>query len=371
MLRDRHHHHTGRLLTILLTTTLAACVIEESSAPSGDGEHQGSASQPLAGGTADDTDMGVVFVASNQTACSGVLIAPNVVVTSRICVAQATSGGPGTSIFDTPFPASEFTVVADQDFTAMTLVRHVTDVRVPADFDDVYDGNLAVLLLDEPFAQSESAPFVPRFGQPPQQGDTYRLVGYGSTCMSCGDAGERRRLDNLQIACVTGCGYDPPYDAKNFVGGGGLCEADGGAPALDSQDRIIGLGFAGSQDCVGSDYFSTIDQWEDFLVQAVVDGATLGCYEAPEWAGGPGTGAGGYGCGGGGTGGSGTGGSNAGGSATGGSGGSGAGGATEPATTDDDGGCSCRTQRASRPSWALGALAGLALLVTRRRRCRR
>lgn len=359
-------------LGVLSTILIASCLVEDGSTS----RDVGAASEALVGGSADDTDTGVVFVFSGTSGCTGVLIAPNVVLTARLCVSDPASGGPGGSPFGTPRPAGDFQVVADQSIQSATLVRGVTDVRVPSTANDLYDSNVAVLLLDEPFLLSESAPFEPRFGQAPQLGETYRLVGYGSTCASCSDGDERRRLDDLQIACVTGCGYDPPYDEHNWHGAGGLCSGDAGTPALDSQDRVIGLGWAGAHDCGAPDIFSSIHLWEDFLVQAVTDGATLGCYEAPTWAGGSGTGAGGYGCGGGGAGAGGDGGGGAGGDggAAGGTGGDGAGaaggaGAAAPALVDeDDGGCSCRTGRAPRADWALGALLSLSALVVRRRR---
>ncbi|MBI5533767.1 MAG: trypsin-like serine protease [Deltaproteobacteria bacterium] len=301
MLRRRHSYVPPALVLAIVGGAVISCNTEEGPGPVRTPEKVSVLQGAVQGGYADSTDTGVVGIlidtgGGNYASCTGSLLAPNVVLTARHCVSHLPGGNIvcGTTQFGTNYAASALLVYNDQTMTGSTFMYHVKEVRVPTA--NLMCGNdVAILILSQNFVSTKAKFITPAIDEPPYGGLGYSAVGYGITCPSCQDSGERNRRDSLSVNCVGACGQ-PQYAAnQEWWGDDGVCSGDSGGPALDGQGRVIGVASrAGSQNgqCVGALY-ERVDSWKAMIVQAGLDGATQGGYAPPTWTGGGGGGSGG------------------------------------------------------------------------------
>lgn len=253
----------------------------------------GAAVQPIKGGYDDTSDTNVVDIiwyaqGSNMySECSGSLLAPNMVLTARHCVSdiQNMSGGIDCSVstFGAADVSGNFFVstaaVLSMDLTTgFHTVREVITAPGPS---GVCGQDQTILILSD--AITDATPLIPRVDTQIVHGEPYSAVGFGNTNDTAG-AGVRRRRDHLAISCVGGPCAAQGISAKHeFIGGDGTCEGDSGGPALDGQNRVVGVlsrGYMGCQKSTYGDVFS----WGDWIKSTAVHAAQVGGYSPPPWA---------------------------------------------------------------------------------------
>lgn len=263
----------------------------------------GRRSDAIQNGKADTTSTFAVAIVDDANGiCSGTLIAPNLVLTARHCVA-ADSGGDfvncKTNRFFAPRAASSFKIDLRSNADYDTAAYEVSKIVVPSD--DLFCGNdLALLVTKTLVPPSAATPASPAIDPPltdrATYGSTLTAIGYGTQSPGASDDGTRRRRDGVSIDCVpgdsTGCSPSTfDMTATELAAGNGLCEGDSGSGAYDTKSIAAGAPIvmgvlsraadSGSA-CVDAVYERT-DSASAFLIAAAKDAASAGGYAAPAW----------------------------------------------------------------------------------------
>lgn len=242
--------------------------------------------QQIQGGSVDSTHTSVVGILINigpnaQAICSGTLIAPNLVLTARHCVAELTSEFVecGNSPFGAVYSPNSFGVTTETNFPESGY-RQVSAVHIPPGTNDTCGFDIALLELTQNITTTE--PIVPRIDVPIVRDEVYTAVGYGHTGNGAG-AGTRRQLGAREVLCGTGtCGIQNGIEGSEFAGTDGTCQGDSGGAALDAQGRVLGALSRGPEGCAGSVY-SAVDAWAGWLREIGAEAATNGGYAPAPW----------------------------------------------------------------------------------------
>lgn len=260
---------------------LVACATEAPEEP------VGSAALAIKGGVPSQRKNVVGFaIATNQgiAGCTGSLIAPNLVLTAHHCVAPVPSEqvACGTAEFGAPYDPGSFYVSTEDTLTQSSAFVGVREVVVPPGGNDVCGFDVAMLILDQPFAET---PLVPRLDSEPVPDEGYLAVGYGATDDQGSGAFQRRERGSLFVKCIgASCGISQ-IKASEWLGDQGICSGDSGGPALDADERVIGVVSRGGPGCT-TPIYGDVAVWADWIRETALHAAEEGGYAPPPWAGG-------------------------------------------------------------------------------------
>jgi hypothetical protein len=241
---------------------------------------------PILGGDLDTKDTSVFGLIIHQSdslvACSATLIAPNLLLTARHCVASGVSEEVvcGRSTFGDTYDPSQMYATNAATFDSASNWYPGSEVHVPDEGNDTCGYDVALIVLGRSVPSSVAVPSVPRIDREVNKGESYTSVGYGIA--DDGHAGTRRLRTGLEISCDPGtCGFD--VRSSEFIGDTGVCQGDSGGPAFDVDGKVIGVVSRGAEDC-SIPVYGTVTAWRDLLMQTAQHAATLGGYPAPSWA---------------------------------------------------------------------------------------
>jgi hypothetical protein len=253
----------------------------------GEGPNLGTAQQAIAGGKADYSHNYVFLLASHVGdrggLCTSTLIAPNLLLTARHCVSPSAGDESvlcGDAELGEPYPPSAFAATNDPKPSGGSPLFHAAEVRVAPGGSDTCGYDVALVILDQNVPPQLATPAVPRIDREVMPGEPYTAVGYGEN-----DAGfplaTRLEREGLSIACQPGsCGDG--VESTEFLGETGICSGDSGGPALDADNKVVGVVSRGGVGC-DTPVYGTVTAWYDFLISTATDAAALGGYEAPFW----------------------------------------------------------------------------------------
>jgi hypothetical protein len=235
---------------------------------------------------------------SPSARCSGTLIAANVVLTVRHCIARFPNPQPSCeSTFPEPagLPSDLWVGAAPWTLPSQTW-KNVTSWVVPEP-NGVCGNDVALLVLATPFAEAEATPARPVMSDVGfREALATRLVGiagFGSSSASGNDAGTRRSRFDIPLVCVPGessfsCGGQLDYiDFSEFTAGAGPCTGDSGAGAILTTDRtsifgVLSRGNLSGGTCAEG-VFERTDVWGWLIAKTVLAAATPSS-PAPAWA---------------------------------------------------------------------------------------
>lgn len=283
----RSHRRLRALFAIAALGGFGSCALGCSSQSEGTDPSRGAARQAIAGGKADYSHNYVFLLASHVGdrggLCTSTLIAPNLLLTARHCVSPSTGDETvlcGDAELGEPYPPSAFAATNDPKPSGGSPLFHVAEVRVAPGGSDTCGYDIALVILDQNVPSQLATPAVPRIDREVMPGESYTAVGYGEN-----DAGlpiaTRLEREGLSIACQPGsCGDG--VESTEFLGETGICSGDSGGPALDADNKVVGVVSRGGVGC-DTPVYGTVTAWYDFLIGTATDAAALGGYEAPFW----------------------------------------------------------------------------------------
>jgi V8-like Glu-specific endopeptidase len=247
----------------------------------------GSQRSPILDGTAAPEMTSIVGIVNFAGGlCSGSLIAPNLVLTARHCIAASEDDTTAVSCdettLDSPDSAGAVFVVPLPQVSDNPADYHaVSAIRTPEGATSLCGSDVALLQLTTALTLPA---LTPRTDAPLLAGEAYTAVGYGiDGTRARGEAGTRRELDGLSVECVgEECAEDSVFP-NEWRGPKGACSGDSGGPALDAEGRVIGVLSRGKVGCLSNVYADVFDYGE-WLREAGLTAAQAGRYRAPQWA---------------------------------------------------------------------------------------
>jgi V8-like Glu-specific endopeptidase len=221
--------------------------------------------------------------------CTGALIAPDLVLTAQHCVATNTEQIQcGMSPLGPQYPVGSISVTTESIISSKAKYYAVQSIQIPPGGNDLCGNDLALLVLKTAIPASEAVPLIPRVNEAVFPLTNYVAVGYGATDAVGNGALTRRQRGGLSITCV---GEECPWVLGNgnrlvsnseWYGDTGICFGDSGGPALDDQQRVIGIVSRGDQDC-GGPIYGSLYSWSDWLKEETKKQAISAGYTIPSW----------------------------------------------------------------------------------------
>jgi hypothetical protein len=198
--------------------------------------------------------------------CTGSLVAPDVVLTARHCVAQAAATIECPSTAAQVGPAVDPTtlqILAGDDVTTATLLGIGAAIVAPAG-DVLCDADIAFIILDR--STSDITP-LQISTTPVVEGSHVRSVGFGATSDTT-PAGIKIVREHVAVQGVV---------SDEFQIGEATCQGDSGGPAFDeTTGQIVGVVSRGGGSCTGKDaynIYTRTDIFEPLFAQALALGA--------------------------------------------------------------------------------------------------
>jgi hypothetical protein len=245
---------------------------------------EGSQQRVIFGQLSGPEDDGVVQLWANEgtviNKCTGSLIAENLILTARHCVAHGTEGTFSCTSSGELTPGSTGAQVgAPLEPSSISVYTGAHPGKAPvatavqifaAQATTVCRNDIAVVLLDRPLSGFPILPL--RLLSGVQPGERVRLVGYGED--EANGFGVRKTLSDLVISMVGASNFRPKGDdvpARTFVTDGPSgCQGDSGGPTLSARGAAIGVFSQVAGTCAAStarDFFTEVGPFNDELLK--------------------------------------------------------------------------------------------------------
>lgn len=206
-------------------------------------------SQAIVGGTSStpEQDATVLLNEKGMPSCTGVLLAPNLVVTARHCITYFNRNDPCGLPFRGELPTSHITVSVGVHASPQSWVARATKFYVPTT-SSLCGSDIALIALDDDI--TDVKPVSLRFA-PTSIDEVATAVGYGDR------PGRKQRTDvkvlaigPLRTSYVTADGYKLPVyiDPHEVMTSESTCWGDSGGPLFDASGTLIAVAARGIDD---------------------------------------------------------------------------------------------------------------------------
>jgi MYXO-CTERM domain-containing protein len=254
-------------LAALLATT--ACAAPESDEPTGTTE------QAIVNGTTSSQEAVIAINEDGYASCTGVLIAPNLVLTARHCVTNFSESSECGGPLGGEIPTSAITVSTGtfpQGWAARAKKFFVPAAK------DLCGADVALVLLDKNLT---AQPLQLRFA-PPVANEVGTAIGYGESV-------ERKQRADVKVLAIgpadakyttkSGQSLTTHLRANEFTTGESTCFGDSGGPLVDAVGRVFAVASRGLDDrCADRPTFWTILAPHEKLIR---DAATAAGHPLP------------------------------------------------------------------------------------------
>jgi hypothetical protein len=249
-------------------------------------------SSAVLGGAPDTTTSSVIAVFANLPTgpemCSGFLIAPDLVLTARHCVApvenpKGACGAPdgGSSRGGAPLATKDVWISPDAVIKETSPTARVKEVIIEAGSTGgaLCGADVALIRLVVPLKSVTPLPV--RVSGPPVQGESFTAVGYGVWNVDQqDDSGTRRIVTGLSVESASAS--DRTAEGE-WIADRGPCAGDSGSPAIATDGSVIGVMSRGSKATCAHMIYESVDTHADWLREQVkISSAALGI-EPPDW----------------------------------------------------------------------------------------
>lgn len=219
------------------------------------------------------------------SSCTATLIAPNLLLTARHCIAPGDNGNVicGRAGLGSPVDGESAVFTNDAIPSHSSVFYRGADVRVPSEGTDTCGYDVALVILASNVSSVVATPAIPRIDRIAEPGELYTAIGYGLDADGESNEGRMSRTD-LEVRCTAGaCGREFQVVPNEFMGETGVCSGDSGGPALDAEGKVMGVVSRGSDPCE-TPIYGSVASFRDFIVETAFDAAASGGYPAPFWA---------------------------------------------------------------------------------------
>jgi hypothetical protein len=267
-------NRTLAVAVAVMSTTLAVGCTADTSEADEEADEAASDEAAIVGGVrSGPSDDAVVHVYAGSP-CSGVLVAPKVVLTALHCVTRGlatatTSCGTSAVPLGATLPATAVRVSVGSSI--MQLRHYDVSEIVTGSSRRICNGDVAALVLEDAVT-----------GVTPRTVRTSRLtVGERLTAIGWGVDGRgmlpdfRRRRSGILVRDVGGGTYSGQvggltrmvsFGSKELVTAESICDGDSGGPLIDSRGRVAAIVSRVQRGCIGTlAVHSDVSHWDDLV----------------------------------------------------------------------------------------------------------